>query len=131
MKTIETERGTITVMQKGEKMEDFKEKAKEFGKKAWTVTKKYAPYAAAVGCFYIFCDAIYKIGADDGSREMSDKFLDMYKGVSIIDNEQGTRMTALILKDQVEKVGTENFQLLLKRFPATSLTFDPTDIINF
>lgn len=128
MATIETERGTITIIQKGEKMDNFKEKAKEVGKKAWEVTKKYAPYALAVGCFYIFCDAIYKIGTEDAMKDWAEKTNDSFIDIQVIDNEKGSIIPVFISKEALNKsIATENFQLLLKRFPDSS----NVDILNF
>lgn len=124
METIKTERGVITIIKKGEKMNDFKEKAKEVGEKAWAITKKYAPYALAVGCFYIFCDAIYRIGTEDGIRKAGENL-----GLeTLVDNEHGENIHVLMTPENFAKIGTDRFQLLLKRFPDSAAD---VDIINF
>jgi len=122
--TIKTERGTVTIIQKGEKMDNFKEKAKEVGEKAWKITKKYAPYALAVGCFYIFCDAIYRIGTEDGIRKAGENL-----GLeTLVDNERGENIHVLMTPENFAKIGTDRFQLLLKRFPDSA---SDVDILNF
>ena len=127
MATIETERGTVTIIQKGEKMDNFKEKAKEVGEKAWKITKKYAPYALAVGCFYIFCDAIYRIGSEDGIRKAGENL-----GLeTLVDNERGENIHVLMTPENFAKIGTDRFQLLLKRFPDSAADANGVDILNF